>query len=126
MGKIGWEKWRNPVNPEKDPSLELKKKTLMEALEEELGEMESFKNDYPMIVTDMGIIPILESNDPEKVFDFWVGYTDFDITNKVATKIKNVQGVEILDIWTRYRFRICVGRMFRSEDVKKDIQNLFL
>jgi hypothetical protein len=56
-----------------------------------------------------------------KIFNFWIGHTNFDITHKVADVIEKTDGVETLDIFTRYRFRIAVGKAFDDSSVMRDI-----
>jgi hypothetical protein len=70
----------------------------------------------------MGIIPINENTASGKIFNFWLGHTNFDITKKIFDIIEKTEGVETLDIFTRYRFRISVGKAFTDSVVMKDIQ----
>ena len=69
----------------------------------------------PIISGPMGIVPINEGNLPSKLYELWIGHTNFDITYKVKTLIEMVSGVETLDIWTRYRFRVGIGMAFMDE-----------
>ena len=69
----------------------------------------------------MGIIPINESTTSGKVFNFWVGHTNFNISKPIAEVIENAEGVETLDIFTRYRFRISVGKAFDDSTVMRNI-----
>jgi hypothetical protein len=78
------------------------------------------------IATVMGHIPLTEYTHPSKIFNFWVGHTNFNITEDIFDIIEQVDGVEILDIFTRYRFRIGVGKMFESGKVKRDIRKAVL
>lgn len=74
------------------------------------------------IATSMGHIPLTEYTQPSKVFNFWVGHTNFDVTEDIYDVIEEVDGVEILDIFTRYRFRIGIGEMFEHGDVMRDVR----
>jgi hypothetical protein len=76
----------------------------------------------PAIISPMGIIPIHESNLPSLLFNFWMGHTNFDITPYVRDVISDVPGVETFDIFTRYRFRIGIGKSFEEEAVKHAIE----
>jgi hypothetical protein len=78
----------------------------------------------PGIVTPMGIVPVHESNLPSRLFNFWVGDANFDLTRKVVREIAKVPGVECLDVFSRYRFRIAVGRAFKDRDVRLAIDRL--
>lgn len=77
----------------------------------------------PAIVGPMGIIPLTEENLPSESFDLWVGHTNFDLTESVADLIECIDGVEMLRIWSRYRFWVGIGKSFEIEEVKKDIED---
>lgn len=97
--------------------------------EEELDEKEIEKfithksNPIQVIATPMGIIPYNEHTACTKIFNFWVGHTNFNITSKVAKTIEDSEGVEILDVFTRYRFRIAIGKLFEDKSVMKKIND---
>ena len=73
-----------------------------------------------IISTPMGLIPI-DSNMTNKLFNFWTGHTNFDITKKIKDTIESTEGVETLEIYTRYRFRVGVGKAFNDSDVMRRI-----
>jgi hypothetical protein len=79
------------------------------------------KNNIRVMATPMGIIPMTENTASGKIFNFWTGHTNFDITLKVAALIEQVSGVETLDIFTRYRFRIAIGKAFKDATVMQEI-----
>ncbi len=123
--KIVWEKWVDPF--------------ALEDIEEEGEEEEEVEQDFPsyeqyesqeeqvndekmlLLYSDMGIIPYNEKTSSGKIFNFWIGHTNFDITKKISVLIESVPGVEILDIFTRYRFRVAIGKAFRDREVMNDI-----
>lgn len=76
-----------------------------------------------VMATPMGIIPINDNTASGKIFNFWIGHTNFNITKKIASVIETINGVETLDIFTRYRFRIAVGKAFNDSEVMRDINN---
>ena len=76
-----------------------------------------------VMATPMGIIPINDNTASGKIFNFWIGHTNFNITKKIAGVIETINGVETLDIFTRYRFRIAVGKAFNDSEVMRDINN---
>ncbi len=76
-----------------------------------------------MLFTPFGVIPLTDFNNLSKIFDFWVGHTNFNITQKVIHIISRIDGVESLDPMTRYRFRISVGKAYNSAEVKAEIQD---
>lgn len=129
---IMWEKWRDPFG-EKDDDIDIDNEPYNNFYtdddDEEDNEFEdTIKNNLgqkqiKVIATPMGIIPVNENTASGKIFNFWTGHTNFDITKKIADTIEQIQGVESLDIFTRYRFRIGIGKAFYDSEVKKDIQD---
>lgn len=123
--KILWEKWIDPFLSNLD-EVELS----AGAEDEDGGYKDSYqqmedivkkggpKKNYtgPVMVGPMGVIPLNEYNTPSKVYCFWMGHTNFDITRAVAKLIEEVPGVEALDIFTRYRFRVAFGKAFIDKD----------
>jgi hypothetical protein len=75
------------------------------------------------IATPMGLIPYTENTASGKIFNFWVGHTNFSITKSIADTIEIIDGVETLDIFTRYRFRIGIGKIFDASKVMKEIND---
>ena len=67
----------------------------------------------------MGIIPLNDNTASNKIFNFWTGHTNFNITGHVLKIIEETEGVETLDIFTRYRFRIAVGKAFEDSEVMR-------
>lgn len=81
------------------------------------------KKPFRIAITQAGAIPFYENTLPSKLFKFWEGHTNFNISPKVAKAIEKTDGVEVLDFYTRYRFRLGVGKAFDSREVRQDIQN---
>lgn len=81
------------------------------------------KKNIKVITTPMGIVPVTENTASGKIFNFWMGHSNFDITKKLALIIEQTNGVETLDIFTRYRFRIGVGKAFIDSVVMRNINN---
>jgi hypothetical protein len=71
----------------------------------------------------MGLIPYNEYTAPSKLFNFWIGHTNFDITPTIIEILEKANGIEILDIFSRYRFRIAIGKCFNDADVMTDIND---
>lgn len=55
-------------------------------------------------------------------FDCWVGHTNFDITPRIKDKLNKIAGIEILKIFSRYRFFVGIGQMFDFQNVRYDIE----
>jgi hypothetical protein len=56
-------------------------------------------------------------------FKFWVGHTDFPITEEVGAVINKCKGVEFLRVITNYRFMVGIGNLFVDRVVKENIAN---
>ncbi len=54
-------------------------------------------------------------------FSLWIGETNFNVTNRIRHAINRVDGVESLDIITRYRFRLGIARLYRPKEVKQAV-----
>lgn len=80
-----------------------------------------FKGKMKVIATPMGIIPVNDNTASNKIFNFWMGHTNFDITYNIARVIELTEGVETLDIFTRYRFRVGIGKAFEDSIVMRTI-----
>ena len=127
---IVWEKWIDPFSMEEDLGDSLNNED-PEFLDDDYAPDQgksktqdlapsSFRH-FKAVATPMGIIPINESTTSGKVFNFWVGHTNFNISKPIAEVIENAEGVETLDIFTRYRFRISVGKAFDDSTVMRNI-----
>jgi len=135
---ILWQKWIDPYELPTDDG-----KVLTDLSEEELDDSAHwdsyvegldeqntdenknqllFHSSTKAIMTPMGMIPMHEKTACTKIFKFWIGHTNFNITTDVSSTIENTEGVEILDIFTRYRFRIAIGKAFKDRNVMQTIQ----
>jgi len=117
---IIWEKWVDPYGSDLD-SVEWPGYNDNSIIEDEDGiKQPSFKK-INVLATKMGIIPFNEHTDCTKIFNFWIGHTNFDITKKIANLLQSINGVETLDIFTRYRFRISLGKAFHERTIINNI-----
>lgn len=115
---IIWEKWTNPL---------FNNNSIVEEDNEEYidfdNDNETNKSSVNIVITPMGIVPLEEIKDCDKIFNFWTGHTNFDISKKIAQLIENTAGVETLDIFTRYRFRVGFGKAFQDREVMGSIND---
>jgi len=91
------------------------------AIEEHQRQQHEQMKKVPLVATPMGMIPMTEHTRAGKLFNFWTAHTNFPITEEVKQIIDNTAGVETLDIFTRYRWRISIGKAFDSLEVKKEL-----
>lgn len=54
--------------------------------------------------------------------NFWACHTNFNIDKKTFNVIKNTEGIEFIQVKTRYCFLIAVGKLFHFNDVRKSIE----
>jgi hypothetical protein len=126
---ICWEKFKDPYDVTDvaresyiPHSLEDEDETTLGGLDlQQQAYLKSISPPMKVVMTPMGIVPVTEYSQPSKVFNFWTGHTNFDITNAVVKIIEKTRGVETLSIFTRYRCRVGVGKAFNDRDVLNSI-----
>jgi hypothetical protein len=69
-----------------------------------------------------GFIELDESLHPLKNFKFYLAHTNFNITKRTIMTLLDVEGIEVLQPVTRYRFLIAIGELFDVTSVKLDIE----
>lgn len=123
--KIIWEKWIDPFGNNTDEikwnhydNDDLDEQT--EFFDDELLKSKLSKP-VKVIATPMGLIPYNEYSSCSSIFNFWIGHTNFNISSNITKIIEKSEGVELLDIFTRYRFRVGIGKCFNDSDIMKNI-----
>ena len=123
---IIWEKWIDPFGQDHEET----KWSSYDDEEEFDDESDTRDRSIPKpnrqiraIASPMGIIPYNEYSAPSKIFNFWVAHTNFNVSETIVDLTENIDGVEILDVFTRYRFRIGIGKCFNDSDVMKNIND---
>jgi len=81
---------------------------------------------HKIINTPMGLLSITEHTLLTTTTDLWVMQTNFNITEEIAIIISNIDGVEILDVITRYRAIVGIPKsgLFDSSEVKLNIEKI--
>ena len=127
--KIVWTSW-NAVAQEYISSIYEE----MKAMEEEFHEMSQNQEMPPlvpfidrtqvnMIHSPWGLYPIDSMFKPSDRWDCWIGTTNFSITNKIKTTLRDeIDGIEALKILGRYTFVIGIPMTFQFKDVRIDIE----
>jgi len=123
---VYWEKWTDAYSPEEieilEPEEDASEETPGMSFEEEINaEFKKFKN-IQTIFTPFGVLPLTEQSLASTYFKFWVGHTNFKITSKFHTLMSNVEGVESIDVFTPYRFRIGVAKLFKDRVVMSQVR----
>jgi hypothetical protein len=120
---IVWEKWRDPFLGYDENEIDVDNVNFLdEANEEDDQNIKRMHDPVKAIATPMGLIPYNEYTASSKIFNFWIGHTNFTISKSVEDKIENTDGVETLDIFTRYRFRIAIGKVFEDREIMRSIE----
>jgi hypothetical protein len=123
---IIWEKWVDPFgfDDQQEDDLDSEYTDSYDDEEELLQEsLKPKKIKCQIINTPFGLVPINENTASTKIFNFWSGHTNFSITVAIANIIENTDGVETLNVFTRYRFRIGIGKAFKDSFVMRAINN---
>ena len=120
---IYWEKWVDAYEEQLE-ALEIEEEEVHE--EEMFVEKLSPMPHIPTIITPFGIMPLTEQSLASQHFKFWVGHSNFKLTDNVYHIVGDTPGVETLDILTPYRFRIAVGKMFVDRDVMSTVRTNLL
>lgn len=129
---IVWEKWRDPFGYD-DIDENISREEEEEDKDDEYYDVEENKKNIiiknikeQFILTPLGLMPLTENTASSKIFNFWTGHTVFSISKKIVNIIENIDGVETLDIFTRYRFRVSVGKAFDDSVVlRKVVDSVF-
>jgi len=95
----------------------------LEQIEAMLSEqLESPQQDEPMMLN-------IDENLAEEIslatnFNCWVAHTNFNLTEYLKNELDSIEGVELLKIFSRYRFLVGVGKMFDFSEVRLEIEKL--
>lgn len=121
--KVAWERWDEDVIEQ-----EIIENFYEENYEEEDPQITEdallFLEKIPHLVsTPMGMYQLHDKMNIMNQFECWMGYTNFDITHSVRDKIEKVEGVELLNITSRYRFFLGIGKLFDFADVRLAIED---
>lgn len=121
--KIAWEPWDEDVIEQEIAEDFYSGQTDEDDEDGVMQDAMMFLDKIPSLVTTpMGMYQLHDKMNIMNQFDCWMGYTNFDITESVKDIIEDTEGVELLNIMTRYRFFIGVGKLFNFSDVRIEIE----
>lgn len=134
--KIGWQKYEDYI--EKQLSCPILQNIIHTMISQNIDHDEEHEDDddddesYEETKKDLSSLPIgqmmpltpqiIEDISMLSNFDCWIGHTNFDITPRIKEKLNKLPGVEILKIFSRYRFFIGIGQMFDFQEVRYDVE----
>tara|TARA_R110000851_G_scaffold126032_2_gene257227 strand:+ start:101 stop:730 length:630 start_codon:yes stop_codon:yes gene_type:complete len=125
---IAWESWNAKLEGLQQELIDENEPTYLEnehIQSSELVPTEMFITPPRVIHTPLGVYPEDSLLKPSDRWDCWIGHTNFDITNNVASRLdSDVDGIEALKILGRYSFFIGIGKLFDIAQIRKDIENL--
>lgn len=124
--QIIWEKWVDPFGENMDEA-QWNNYDNEESESDGYPEMEEIKGSgkpIRVIASPLGLIPYNEYTSSAKIFNFWVGHTNFNLSSEIVNAFEKCEGIEILDIFTRYRFRIAIGKCFIDNEVMRNIASI--
>lgn len=116
---IIWEKWKDPLGYDDDEVSEYTEDDYDK--DDQTTEKKIKKIKCNLITTPFGIIPVNENTASTEIFNFWTGHSNFPITTTIEQIIEEVDGVETLNVFTKYRFRIAIGKAFNDSEVMRNI-----
>lgn len=124
---IVWEKWKDPLGfDEEDIELDNDIDNEYDNGDENISQQINTKIKKikcQILNTPFGLIPLNENTASGEIFNFWTGHTNFAITEEIANIIEDTEGVETLNIFTKYRFRIAIGKAFSDSVIMRCINN---
>ena len=121
---IIWEKWVDPFGENMDDAKWTDYSNDIHETEDFIPENKTnIGKPIKVIASPLGLIPYNEYTASSKIFNFWLGHTNFNISESIKNTIENIPGIEILDIFTRYRFRIAIGKCFNDSETMKLIND---
>jgi hypothetical protein len=143
--KIGWQKYEDVIESQvNSPIIDqlyesmIKRSNeyinLEDATEEELEQLEEFLELQSNATVhpqqqEQGMMMNIDENLAGEInlatnFDCWIAHTNFNLTENIKNELDGVEGVELLKVFSRYRFLVGVGRMFDFKEVRREIEKI--
>ena len=131
--KIGWQKYESLIEEQLSSTFlsDLFNKIVLADEEEDEESYESAYEQEESAAMSNPAKLALNSKIMEDIgmitnFDCWIGHTNFDITPDIKKNLDSIEGIEVLKIFSRYRFFIGIGKMFDFKSVRNGIEELLL
>lgn len=121
---IVWQKWVDPFGEDTEESKWTdyeNENSITQSDIEHIDHPIQNRKTVKVIASPMGLIPYTEHTASSKIFNFWTGHTNFNLSNGIIDEIEKIDGVETLDVFTRYRFRVAIGKCFDDSIVMNNI-----
>ena len=131
--KIGWQKYESLIEEQLSSTFlsDLFNKIIIEEEDEEESYESAYDDQEEAAISPNHAKIALNSKLMEDIgmmtnFDCWIGHTNFNITPEIKKNLDSVKGIEVLKIFSRYRFFIGIGKMFDFKSVRNGIEELLL
>ena len=135
--KIGWQKYEDVIESQINSPIIEKIQQVVQARYDGVTNIEDLDGLDEETLAELEIQhqlssqPVMISLDDEMVaeisiasnFDCWVAHTNFNLTEKIKNQLDRIEGVELLKVYSRYRFLVGIGRMFDFKDVRRKIES---
>jgi hypothetical protein len=119
---IHWEHYKDPFGLDIPRADLLENENGIVVSDEEMVIMSKMaRRAIPLINTHLGIIPYCEATSYSKRFDAYLGHANFSLDKNTIKLLDKIEGIEVVDVFSRYRLRMCVGKAFEVEEVKQAI-----
>lgn len=133
--KIGWQKYEDVIESQiTSPIIDQLYSALLkknDILDEDLEDNEILNIDDldKHLVQEIPPAMNIDENLANEIalainFDCWIAHTNFNITLDIKNNLDRIEGVELLKVFSRYRFLVGVGKMFDFSDVRKRIEDM--
>lgn len=75
------------------------------------------------IFTPLGILQLSSNNTPISQWRIFLGRTNFDMTENEVMVLNEIDGIEMIHVFSRYTFIVAIGSMWNWSEVKIDIEH---
>ena len=134
--KIGWQKYEDVIESQINSPIIEKIHEVVQARYDGVTNIEDLEGLDEETLAELELQqqltsqPVMISLDDEMAteiniasnFDCWVAHTNFNLTEKIKNQLDRIEGVELLKVYSRYRFLVGIGRMFDFKDVRRKIE----
>tara|TARA_A100001201_G_scaffold51972_1_gene51489 strand:+ start:660 stop:1100 length:441 start_codon:yes stop_codon:yes gene_type:complete len=135
--KIGWQKYEDVIESQINSPIIEKIQQVVQARYDGVTNIEDLDGLDEETLAELELQqqltsqPVMISLDDEMAteiniasnFDCWVAHTNFNLTEKIKNQLDRIEGVELLKVYSRYRFLVGIGRMFDFKDVRRKIES---
>lgn len=122
--KINFEPWKDPYTAELTKPTPIPHPMIEKEDDDENGDLLE-EGQIKGIFTPMGFMALPDEMTLGKRFKLWIGHANYPINQSMVDLIEKINGVETLDVMTKYRFRVGIGQMFKDRHVMSEIQKVF-